>query len=87
MTCSVLADLDFNGTAQTLEFTADVTPSTERVSISLYRDGVPEEEEGFVVLFGVTENVRDSRDSGFVNVVNGAVLISTSDGGKKHFLH
>ena len=51
-------------------------------TISLYSDGVPEEDEGFVVLFGVSEEELDSQDSGFVTVVGGAVLVSLSDGGE-----
>lgn len=74
------ADLDFNGTLQTLEFTADLAPSTQRVSISLYSDGVvEEEEEGFVVLLGV--DGLDERDNGSVSVLQQALLITLKDGG------
>lgn len=77
-------DLDFNGTLQTLQFTADLVPSTETISISLYSDGVPEEEEGFVVVFGVMQDeLMDERDRGSVDVLQQVVLVTLLDGSKK----
>ena len=77
------ADLDFNGTLQTVEFTADLAPLTERVTISLYSDGVAEEGgEGFLVLIGVDQDELDVRDRGSVDVLQQAVLVSLQDGGE-----
>ena len=81
-----LADLDFNGTLQIVEFTADQAPLTERVTISLYSDGVAEEGgEGFLVLFGVDQDELDMRDRGSVELQQQAVLVSLQDGGKCNY--
>ena len=82
---TLLTDLDFNGTLQTLVFTADRVPFSETVTISLYSDGVSEGEEGFVVVFGVSQDELDDQDSGFVNVAEGAFLVILSDGGKNDY--
>ena len=37
------------------------------------------------MLFGVVLEELDSRDSGFVNVANGAFLVRISDGGKEGY--
>ena len=65
-----------------MEFTADLVPFSETVTISLYSDGVAEGEEGFVVLIGVAKEELDDQDADFVNVVNQAFLVQLSDGGE-----
>ena len=77
-----ISDLDFNGTTQTLELLADLTARTATVTIPVYNDGAPEDEEGFVVLIGVFENDLDERDVGFVDVLDPVVLVRLLDSGK-----
>ena len=73
-----------------MEFTADLVDFSKAVSISLYSDGVPEGEEGFVVLLGVLQEELDAADMGFVVVLNQVVLVRIQDGGEylydKYFL-
>ena len=77
-----ISDLDFNGTTQTLELLADLTARTATVTIPVYNDGTPEDEEGFVVLIGVFENDLDERDVGFVNILDPVALVRLLDSGK-----
>ena len=60
----------------------NLTTFTATVSISVYNDGVPEEEEGFVVLIGVSEEDLDERDVGNVDVRSPVVLVRVLDSGK-----
>ena len=76
------ADLDFNGTAQTLELVGNLSSLTATLSISVYNDGEREEEEGFVVLIGVSEEELDQRDVGYVEVLNPTVLVRVLDSGE-----
>ena len=65
-----------------MEFTADLAPFTETFTIFLYSDGIPEGEEGFLVLFGVVLEELEDDDKGFVNVLNQALLVRLLDGGE-----
>ena len=76
------SDLDFNGTLQTVEFTADMVPFSETAVVSLYNDGAPEGEEGFVVLLGVFDGDLDEEDRNFVQVVNQVLQVRLVDGGE-----
>ena len=81
----VLADLDFNGTTLTLELNAELVTISANITIPVYNDGVPEEEEGFVVLLGVLEEDLDSNDVGFVDVLNPILLVRLNEGGMMTF--
>ena len=78
------AVVDFNGTVQTIEVVTGTTssPASAEVSISVYNDGIPEGEEGFVVVLYVAEGKLDERDVGFVNVEDSVLLVRMKEGGK-----
>ncbi len=77
------ADLDFNGTTLTLELNAKLVTIVASVTLPVYSDGVPEGEEGFVLLLGVLEEDLVSDDLGFVDVLSPVVLVRLEEGGKK----
>ena len=82
-----LLDLDFNATSLSLNLNAEIVEYNTAITVSVYNDGVAEDEEGFVVLFGVLQEELDSRDVGFVNVLTPAVLVRLQQGGKDRALH
>ena len=85
---TIYADLDFNGTTQTLELAAgELDGLTTNVTISVYNDGTLEEEEGFVLLIGVFEEDLDQNDRGFVTVLEPVVLVQLLDSGKVLHTH
>ena len=45
------------------------------IDITVYNDGVPEDEEGFVVLIGFNVEDLDVRDRGFVDLLDQYVLV------------
>lgn len=62
---------------------AELVTTLVNVTISVYSDGVPESEEGFVLLFGVLDEDLDSDDVGFVNVLNPVILVRLEEGGNE----
>ena len=66
-----------------MEFTADLAPFSETLTISLYSDGVAEGEEGFVVLLGVFQDDLDDGDKNAVEVEDQVVLVRLLDGSKR----
>ena len=76
------ADLDFNGTALTLELVADLSPQTVSVTIPVYNDGTPEEEEGLALLIGVLEEDLDKQVVSSVEVLEPVVLVALLDSGE-----
>ena len=80
--CTNNADLDFDGTTQTFGLVANLNTLTATVTFPVYNDGIPESEEGFVVLIGVLDGDLDERDIGFVDVLNRVVLVTLLDSGK-----
>ena len=83
----LLPDLDFNATGLSLNLDAELVDFNASITVSVYNDGVAEDEEGFVILFGVFQEELDSRDIGFVNVLTPAVLVRLQQGGKDRALH
>ena len=74
-------DLDFNATTLSLELNAELETIITTITVPVYNDGVEENEEGFVLLLGVSENQLDSRDVGYVNVLSPVVLVRLMEGG------
>ena len=51
------------------------------ITIPVYNDGVPEREEGFVLLFGVEGDKLEEGDAGFVDVLSPVVIVRLVEGG------
>ena len=77
-----LSDLDFNATGLSLNLNAELVDFNADITVSVYNDGVDEDEEGFVILFGVLQEELDGRDVGFVNVPAPAILVRIQQGGE-----
>ena len=73
--------MDYNGTTLFLELNAELVTIIANITVPVYNDGVTEGEEGFVLLLGVSEDQLDSRDVGYVNVLNPVVLVRLMEGG------
>ena len=77
-----LPDLDFNATSLSLNLNAELVDFNAAITVSVYNDGVAENEEGFVILLGVLQEELDGRDVGFVDVLTPVVLVRLQQGGK-----
>lgn len=79
---SLHSDLDFNATILPLDLNLDLITIFANITIPVYNDGVPEDEEGFVVLFDVLEDKLDSDDVGFVDILTPILLVRLVEGGE-----
>ena len=61
-----------------------LVPISANITIPVYNDGVSEDEEGFVVLFGVLEEELEEEDRGFVEVLSPAIVVRLVEGGRFH---
>ena len=62
----------------------ELVPISANITIPVYNDGVSEDEEGFVVLFGVLEEELEEEDRGFVEVLSPAIVVTVVEGGRFH---
>ena len=74
--------MDFNATSLSLNLNAELVDFNTTITVSVYNDGVAENEEGFVILLGVLQEELDNRDLGFVNVLSPVLLVRLRQGGK-----
>ena len=74
--------MDFNATSLSLNLNAELVDFNAAITVSVYNDGVAENEEGFVILLGVLQEELDNRDLGFVNVLSPVLLVRLQQGGK-----
>lgn len=58
-----------------VELLTTSSPFNFTVSISVYNDGVPEGDEGFVILIGVIEKDLNDMDIGRIDVLYPVVLV------------
>ena len=65
-----------------MEFNLELVPISANITIPVYNDGVSEDEEGFVVLFGVLEEELEVEDRGFVEVLSPAIVVRLGEGGR-----
>ena len=79
--------MDFNTTSLSLELNAELVTFIANITVSVYNDGVEENEEGFVILLNVLQEQLDGRDIGFVDVLTPVVLVRLQQGGKYRDLH
>ena len=79
--------MDFNASSLSLNLNAELVDFNAAITVSVYNDGVAENEEGFVILFGVLQEQLDGRDVGFVDVLTPVLLVRLQQGGKYRALH
>ena len=79
--------MDFNATSLSLNLNAELVDFNAAITVSVYNDGVAENEEGFVILLGVLPEELDNRDVGFVDVLTPVLLVRLQQGGKYRALH
>ena len=79
--------MDFNASSLSLNLNVELVDFNAVITVSVYSDGVAENEEGFVILLGVLQEELDNRDLGFVNVLSPVLLVRLQQGGKYRALH